>query len=76
MQDCWSNQTNVMLIHLNTSGVERLVSILLMQHGHHGVGVQKPPIQKEGGMCGGLLHTPYNLFGFGIKCITPWLSLP
>lgn len=65
-----------MFIHLHTSGVERLVSILLLQHGHHSAGVQDPPVQEEGGMRGGLMHSPCDPFGFGVKCVTPWLGLP
>lgn len=75
MQGIRSNKTNV-LIHLDTSGEERLVSKLLVQHGHHSAGEQGPPVQEEGGMCGGLMHTSFYLFGFGVKCVTPWLGLP
>lgn len=74
MQDCRFVKANV-VIHLHTSGLERLVSVLLLQHGHHGAGVQGPPVQEEGGVCGGLVHTPCDLFGFGVKSVTPWLGL-
>lgn len=65
-----------MSVHLHTSGVEGLVSILLLQHGHHGAGEQGPPVQEERGVGGGLAHIAFELFGFGVVGVTPWLGLP
>lgn len=65
-----------MSTYLHTSWVEGLFSILLMQHGDHITRVQGPPVEKESRVCGSILLTPWNLFGFGIKCVTPWFGLP
>lgn len=64
------------VIHLHASGEEGLVSVLVLQHGHDLAGVQAPPVQEEGGMCGGLVHAPCNLFGFGVIRETPGFGLP
>lgn len=64
------------VIHLHASGVEGQVSVLVLQHGHHLAGVQAPPVQQEGGMCGGLVHAPTNLFGFGVIGEVPGFGLP
>lgn len=63
------------VIHLHASGVEGLVSVLVLQQGHDLVEVQAPPVQQEGGMWGGLVHAPSNLFGFGVIGEVPGFGL-
>lgn len=65
-----------MFIHLDASGVERHVAMLLLQHGHHAVRVHGPPVHQEVGMCAGLRWTPADRLGFQVKRVTPWFGLP
>lgn len=56
--------------------MEGQVSVLVLQYWHDLAGVQAPPVQQEGGMCGGLVHAPTNLFGFGVIREVPGFGLP
>lgn len=62
--------------HLHASGVEGLVSKLLLQGGHHSAGVQLPPVQEEAGMCSGVGDVSRNPFGLGVVRVAPRLVLP
>lgn len=64
-----------LVTHIHTSCVEGLVSKVLVEHGHHRARVQGPPLQKEGGMRGGLLHISPDPPGFGVERVAPWLGL-
>ena len=64
------------LTYCNTSSVEGLVTKLLEQHGQHSRGVDFPPHQKVGGMCGVILEVTLEAFPFGVIRVAPWLGFP